>query len=130
MSTSKPTIVEIKDFVISLSPDTALGLNGLSGRFYPCWDIISTNLFNIACSFFVDTLIPRSITHLCLMLIYKVTNPLRFSELTPISLSNFNCKIISKLLNTKFSSVIHKTISIQQDSFMKDRSIRNNIMLT
>ncbi|KAG5574810.1 hypothetical protein H5410_054944 [Solanum commersonii] len=70
-----PTMAELKEAVFSLSADSAPGPDG--------------------------TPLPRSFTHSCLILIPKTPNPQRFTDLRPISLSNFSSKIISKMLNTK-----------------------------
>ncbi|XP_059289936.1 uncharacterized protein LOC132043485 [Lycium ferocissimum] len=77
MLKDRPTLEELKNVVFSLSTDTAPGPDGKQ--------------------------LPRSFTHSCLILIPKTNNPQKFTEYRPISLSNFSCKIISKLLNTRLS---------------------------
>lgn len=63
-------------------------------------------------------------------LIPKETCPQSFIEIRIISLSNFSCKIISKLLNTRMVAVIHKMVSANQVGFLKDKFITKNIMFT
>ncbi|XP_060182379.1 uncharacterized protein LOC132612052 [Lycium barbarum] len=77
MLNDRPTLEELKNVVFSLSTDTAPGPDGNQ--------------------------LPRSFTHSFLILIPKTNNPQKFTEYRPISLSNFSCKIISKLLNTRLS---------------------------
>lgn len=107
-----PKIEEVKEVVYSLSLNSAPGPDGMSEKFcHSCWDIISADILNMACDFFAGTQMPRSLTHKCLTLLPKVTSPQSFTEKRPISLSNFSCKIISKLLNTRLATVIQKVIS-------------------
>ncbi|KAM3288257.1 hypothetical protein P3S67_021687 [Capsicum chacoense] len=74
--------------------------------------------------------IPKAITHTCLILIPKVECPQTFNELRPISLNNFSCTIISSLINKKLSLLMDKLIFPNQTSFIKGRSIIENIILT
>ncbi|XP_059315722.1 uncharacterized protein LOC132066425 [Lycium ferocissimum] len=53
-----------------------------------------------------------------------------FSDLRLIILSNFSNKIISKLMNQRLTPVMQKIISPYQTSFIKGRSISENIILT
>lgn len=43
----------------------------------------------------------------CLILISKMDNPRAFTDLLPISLSNFSCKIISSLVNRRLNSLMN-----------------------
>lgn len=65
------------------------------------------------------TELPKAFTHTCLVLILKVECPQQFSELRPISLSNFTCKIISKLLNQRLAPLMQKMIFPNQTGFIK-----------
>nr|XP_033510896.1 uncharacterized protein LOC117275700 [Nicotiana tomentosiformis] len=129
--TANPSMEELKDVVFSLSPSSAPGPDGLSGRFYhSCWDIIKDDLLLMISDFFEGNQIPKAITHTCLILIPKVDNPHAFNELRPISLSNFSCKIISSLVNQRLSPLMNKLISPYQTGLIKERSITENIMMT
>nr|XP_009626730.1 uncharacterized protein LOC104117382 [Nicotiana tomentosiformis] len=74
--------------------------------------------------------IPKALTHTFLVLLPKMDSPQSFTELRPISLSNFSCKIISKLMNQRLSPLMQKLVSPNQTGFIKGRSITENIMLT
>lgn len=52
-----------------------------------------------------------------------------FSDLRPISLSNFTNKIISKLLSMRLDNSLPQIISYNQSGFVKGRSITETIML-
>ncbi|XP_060182093.1 uncharacterized protein LOC132611726 [Lycium barbarum] len=131
MLCSIPTMQELKDTVFSMDPGSAPGPNGMTGIFYhKCWDIISTDLLNMIIEIFKGGIINRAISHSCLILIPKVKSPQAFSDFRPISLSNFSCKILSKLINGRLTSIMDKIISQNQSGFMKGRSISENITLT
>ncbi|XP_019227829.1 PREDICTED: uncharacterized protein LOC109209105 [Nicotiana attenuata] len=129
--TTIPTMEELKAVVFSMSPSSAPGLDGLSGKFYhSCWDIIKDDLLLMINDFFAGNQIPKAMTHTCLILIPKVDNPQAFNELRPIILGNFSCKIISSLMNQRLSPLMDKLISPYQTGFIKGRSITENIMMT
>ncbi|XP_059289920.1 uncharacterized protein LOC132043459 [Lycium ferocissimum] len=131
MLCSIPTMQELKDTVFSMDPGSAPCPDGMTGIFYhKCWDIISTDLLNMIIEIFKGGIINRAISHSCLILIPKVKSPQEFSDLRPISLSNFSCKILSKLINGRLTSIMDKIISQNQSGFMKGRSISENITLT
>jgi Zn-dependent membrane protease YugP len=47
----------------------------------------------------------------------------------PISLTNFNYKIISKILSNRFKPLLHKIVSSMQSAFLKGRSIQDNSII-
>ncbi|KAK3025208.1 hypothetical protein RJ639_043134 [Escallonia herrerae] len=64
-----------------------------------------------------------------LILLPKVKNPNTVSDLRPISLCSFVSKVIFKILNDRLSSFLVDLISEEQSSFVKGRSIHENIAL-
>lgn len=89
-----------KDTVFSMDTDSAPGPDGLTACFYQKpWQIIARDLHKAIISFFEGDNLPKSFTHIFLVLIPKIEHPQKFSDLSPISLCNVSCKIISKLLN-------------------------------
>lgn len=63
------------------------------------------------------------------MLLPKKENVKDFSDLRPISLSNFINKILSKLLHSRIVEVLSNIISVNQSSFIKGQSITENVLL-
>ncbi|XP_070020722.1 uncharacterized protein [Nicotiana sylvestris] len=119
-----PTIQELKEIVFDMSFDIALGPNGMSRLFYHhCWDIIAEDLHNMILDFFNGSCLPRSILYSYLILVPKVKSPQEFFEMRPIRLSNFSCKIISTMLNSRLSKIINNLVSHNQTSYMNGRSI-------
>jgi len=52
-----------------------------------------------------------------------------FSDLRPISLSNFINKVISKTLHDRLEGLLPRIISVNQSRFVKGRSISENVLL-
>ncbi|KAK6776038.1 hypothetical protein RDI58_027039 [Solanum bulbocastanum] len=130
MLSALPTLQEVKECVFSLDPDSALGPDGLSGRFYQAaWNIISSDVHKAVISFFSGDILPKFFTHTCLVLIPKIDHPQSFSDLRPISLCNVPSKIISMILNARLASILPRIISKNQTGFVKGRAILENILL-
>ncbi|XP_060210726.1 uncharacterized protein LOC132637688 [Lycium barbarum] len=128
--TSIPDIEEIKTAVFSLSASSSPGPDGYNGTFYQkCWNIISNDVKDFVQSFFQGKKLTKLYSHTCLVLIPKITPPSCFSDLRPISLTNFSCKIISKILSNRLSPMLDKIISENQSGFVKGRLITENILL-
>jgi hypothetical protein len=71
----------------------------------------------------------KEFNHTNIALIPKVDNPQSVNHYRPISLTNFNYKIISKILSFRLKLVLHKIISPTQSAFLKGRSIHDNTIL-
>ncbi|XP_060182548.1 uncharacterized protein LOC132612262 [Lycium barbarum] len=86
-----PEEEEIQKAIFSMSPTSSAGPDGYTGRFYQkCWQIIKREVIEFVQEFFKGSPISRYFTHTCLALIPKVNPPTTFSEVRPISLSNFS----------------------------------------
>ncbi|XP_060210413.1 uncharacterized protein LOC132637320 [Lycium barbarum] len=125
-----PIEKEIKDAIFDMSSTSSAGPDGFNGTFYQkCWEIIKVDVINFVQSFFYGSGLTKFYSHSCLALIPKVNSPSNFSELRPISLSNFSNKIISKILARKLNPLLPKLISYNQSGFVKGRLITDNILL-
>ncbi|XP_060195037.1 uncharacterized protein LOC132624250 [Lycium barbarum] len=80
-------------------------------------------------AFFCGQELPRCITHTNLLLIQKKENINTFDDLRPISLSSFSNKIISSVLHERIVPLLPAIISTTQTSFVKGRSIMENVLL-
>ncbi|XP_049391503.1 uncharacterized protein LOC125855893 [Solanum stenotomum] len=126
-----PDEPEIRKAVFSLNGDSACGPDGLSGRFFhSCWDIVGVEVGRMVVEFFAGNTLPKSITHTNLVLIPKKDNVQSFSDLRPISLSNFVNKILSRIVHDRLENILPKLISPNQSNFVKGRNIIENVFLT
>jgi hypothetical protein len=71
----------------------------------------------------------KEFNHTNIALIPKLENPSRVNHFRPISLTNFNYKIISKILSNRFKPLLHKIVSPMQSAFLKGRSIQDNSIM-
>nr|XP_009771337.1 PREDICTED: uncharacterized protein LOC104221892 [Nicotiana sylvestris] len=125
-----PDTKEIRDVVFNMDPASAAGPDGYNGKFFQfCWDIIKEDITNFVQAVFNDRRLAKFFSHTCLVLIPKVDSPCSFSDLRPISLSNFTAKIISKILSKRLNPILGKLISENQSGFVKGRLITENILL-
>ena len=79
--------------------------------------------------FFSGKKLTKYFTHTCLALIPKIESPSNFSELRPISLSNFSNKIVYKFLARRFNPILHRLIIVNRSGFILGRLITENVML-
>lgn len=80
--TAIPTMQEIRDNVFSIDNESAPGPDGLNGCFYQAtWSIISNDLSRAIEAFFNGAKLPKFFTHTCLVMIPKIENPHKFSDL-------------------------------------------------
>ncbi|KAH0705908.1 hypothetical protein KY285_010432 [Solanum tuberosum] len=125
-----PTLEELKQVVFAMNPNSAPGPDGIGGKFYQaCWNIIKEDLLAVVQYFFCGHIMPKFMSHACLVLLPKKEQPNNFSDLKPISLSNFSNKIISKLLSMILADIIPLLIADNQSGFVRGRSITESIML-
>ncbi|XP_055822053.1 uncharacterized protein LOC129890541 [Solanum dulcamara] len=126
---SIPTKEELKEVVFSMSPTSAAGPDGMSGKFFhSCWDIICDDLLKLVQHFFNGHCIPKYISHACLVLLPKTEHPNKLSEYRPISLSNFTSKIISKLLCLRLAPILPQLISDNQSGFVKGAEVLSRML--
>jgi hypothetical protein len=127
---SIPDEVEIYQTIISLGLNKAPGPNGMTGLFYKTyWNIVKNQVVTSIQSFFRGGYMLKEFNHTNIALILKIDNPSQMNHFRPISLTNFNYKIISKILSNRFKPLLQKIISPTQSAFLKGRSIHDNTIL-
>ncbi|XP_070008763.1 uncharacterized protein [Nicotiana sylvestris] len=127
----QPTKEEVKVAVLGLNGDSAGGTDGMTGKFYhSCWDIIGHDLYDMVRDFFNGHELPKCVTHTNLVLLPKKKEVTTFSDLRPISLSNFSNKVISRVVHQRLVKFLPSLISEEQSGFVKGRNIVENILLT
>ncbi|XP_075085049.1 uncharacterized protein LOC142168286 [Nicotiana tabacum] len=124
-------LLEVRAAVFELSGESASGPDGFTGLFYQtCWDVIGADIHNMVLHFYGGAALPKSITHTNLVLLPKKPRVETFSDLRPISLSNFINKVLSRVLHDRLEIFLPSLIAPNQSGFVKGRSIFENILLT
>lgn len=127
----QPTREEVKQAVFGLNEESAGGLDGFIGAFYhSCWEIIGEDIYDMVRAFFNGQKLPKCVTHTNLVLLPKKKEVTTFSDMRPISLSNFINKIFSRVIHERLMGFLPNLISEEQAGFVKERSIVENILLT
>ncbi|XP_075099940.1 uncharacterized protein LOC142176380 [Nicotiana tabacum] len=127
----QPTKEEVKVAVLGLNGDSAGGPDGMTGKFYhSCWDIIGDDMYDMVRALFNGHELPKCVTHTNLVLLPKEKKVTTFSDLRPISLSNFSNKVISRVVHERLVKFLPSLISEEQSGFVKGRNIVENILLT
>ncbi|XP_019251272.1 PREDICTED: uncharacterized protein LOC109230201 [Nicotiana attenuata] len=127
----QPTREEVKQAVYGLNGDNCGGPDGFNGSFFhSCWDIVGDDMVEMVKAFFNGQELPRFITHTNLVLLPKKKEVLNFSDMRPISLSNFINKVFSRVIHERLVGLLPTLISDEQAGFVKGRSIVENILLT
>ncbi|XP_049368153.1 uncharacterized protein LOC125833035, partial [Solanum verrucosum] len=125
-----PNIEELRQVVFAMNPSSAAGPDGIGGKFYQvCWNIIKEDILAAIQSFFCGNIMPKFMSHACLVLIPTTEQPTKFTDLRPIILRNFTNKIISKFLSMRLATILPLLLSDNQSGFVRGRSITESIML-
>lgn len=125
-----PSEEEIKGAVTSMNLNGAAGPDGFNGYFYvKSWDIIKSDLIAAVQNFFQGQNLPRSWTSTLIVTIPKIDNPKSFGDMRPISICNYNVKIISKIIADRMAQILPHITSVEQSGFVKGRNITDNVRL-
>ncbi|CAL1406444.1 unnamed protein product [Linum trigynum] len=124
------TITDIHKAVFEMKPFKAPGPNGFHAAFYQqMWGTVGKNLTDMALSFFNTGVLPDSVSESTLVLIPKVDNLEKVTQLRQISLNNVSLKAITKAMTSRLKPLMRKLISPRQSSFIPGRQTADNIIV-
>ena len=113
-----------------MQPNKSPGPDGMPSYFFQkFWQIVKSDIVHAVQSFFHSGHILKSINETLISLIPKTENPTTITEFRPISLCNIIYKIISKVLTSRFKSVLNVCISESQSTFVPGRQILDNVLI-
>ncbi|XP_020704050.1 uncharacterized protein LOC110115218 [Dendrobium catenatum] len=108
----------------------APGVDGVTFSFLKnFWNLISEDIWLAVNHFMVSGEMPISWKETIIVLIPKIQNPQEVTNYRPINLCLTIYKIIAKMLLSRLELVIHKLISMDQDAFIKGRSLSDHVLL-
>ena len=122
------TVFEIDQAIQSASKLSSPGPDGLTYNFYKKFSALLSPDLNIIFNEFMRS--PHnmsSLTEGVISLIPKVKQPSNFSEYRPITLLNADFIIFTKILSSRFKSVLPLCIGIEQTCSIEGRNIFHNL---
>lgn len=105
------------------------GLDGMNDLYKTYWLVVKKDVIHFVKSFFRDGYLLKEMNHTNIALIPKIPSPSRVNRFRPISLVNFNYKIISKIFANSLKPLLNKIISPTQSAFIQGRSIHDNSII-
>ena len=125
------TLEECKNALDQLHTNKFPGMNGFTTEFYKAfWNDIKTCLFDTIAFLFKICKLTESQYQGVITLIPKPDkNHLLECNYRPITLLNYDYKIISKVINNRLKYLLHHLVSNEKNGFTKGRYIENNTRL-
>ncbi|XP_073153714.1 uncharacterized protein [Henckelia pumila] len=121
---------DVKKSLFDMSPDKALGPNGMSMLFYQkYWHIVWEDVTKASLDVLNEGASMDCWNKTVITLIPKVQNPLMMKEVRPINLCNVCYKIISQALTNRLRPIMKSFIDETQSSFVLGRLITDNVIL-
>lgn len=121
---------EVKSALFEMKPLKAPSIDGIHALFYQSqWEIVHASLLDFVRNTISGVPLDRSLNHTLISLIPKVDNPNLLSELRPISLCTVPYKLVPKVIANRLQHILPSLIGPYQASFIKGRSIIDNIII-
>lgn len=121
---------EVKSAVFQLGALKATCPDGFNGLFYQkFWDFVGGDVTKVVKAFFHYGRLLRELNETEIVLIPKVKVPEKITQFRHISLCNFCCKIISKILVNRLKYFLPSINSENQVAFIAKCMIHDNIVV-
>jgi hypothetical protein len=121
---------EVKETLDSIGDLKAPSPDGMPTIFYKkFWHMVGPKIQSEVLEVLNGGAMPVGWNETTIVLIPKVKNPEKISELWPISLCNILYKLISKVLANRLKVVLPHIISPTQSAFVPGRMITDNVLL-
>uniref|UniRef100_A0A803QE41 Reverse transcriptase domain-containing protein n=1 Tax=Cannabis sativa TaxID=3483 RepID=A0A803QE41_CANSA len=122
---------EIRSVVFELHPLKAPGPDGFSGCFFrKYWEIVGPLVIEATQEFFDTGVMNPLVNRTFICLIPKVEFPELIEQFRPISLCNFQYKVVAKILSNRLRPVMEELVSPVQSAFIPGRWIAETSILT
>lgn len=124
------SIEEFRTAMFQMHPEKSPGPDGLNPGFYQhFWPEIGGEIFQACVGWLERKEFPANLNDTIIVLIPKVENPTRMTELRPISLCNVLYKLIAKVLANRLKSCLPSIVSETQSAFVPGRSLIDSVQI-
>ena len=124
------SITELDKAVETLKLNKSPGIDGLTPEFYKqFWSDLQKPFMNMLQETFVKGILPDSTRKAVLTLIHKKGDKNLMTNYRPISLNNYDYKILTSVLAKRMQHILPKLISKDQSGYIKNRHIGLNARL-
>lgn len=121
---------EVRLALFDIDDEKSPGPDGFSSLFFKkSWEIIGRDVVDAVDEFFRNGRLLKEWNHAIITLVPKSPHAKTVTDYRPISCCNVFYKIISKILACRLRLVIGEILDPTQTTFLKDRSIVDNIHL-
>src|SRR5262249_47639825 len=125
-----PSQTEISEAVFGLGGMKTPGPDGFSGFFFQKHlQGVEPSIRAMVEDFFATSRLQPNLNKTNLILIPKTQHPTIVTQYRPISLCNFNYKIIAKVLANRLKTLLSDLIYPNQSAFIPERLIQDNIII-
>lgn len=109
-----PNKEKVHTSIQGLNRNSTYGLNGMAKIIYQDdWNIVGDDIYKMVQYFFSGEELPRFVTHTNLVLLSRKAIVQNFSDVTPISLSDFVNKIFSRIIHERIKKFLPRIIFME-----------------
>lgn len=124
------TRVKIHEAVMFMHPDKSPGPDGFNLCFYQTfWEDVGQYVTDVCLECLNNCSLPESLNDTNIVLIPKVRQPSKMTDLRPILLCNVIVKIMTKVLANRLKLMLNSVILESQSAFIPGRLITDNVMI-
>ncbi len=124
------TLTELKKVVKNLKTGKSPGCDGITPEFYKTfWDIIQTPFLDMLRETYTHGELPYTVRKAIVALLYKKGDDTLLKNYRPISLTNYDYKILCFVLASRLQGVLKDLVHHDQTGYIKGRFIGNNARL-
>ena len=121
---------EIKEAIFSCYAEGAPGPDGLPFLFYQkFWNLVKQDLVDLFDDYRKGKLDLFRLNCALVTLIPKVGDASNMKQFRPFSLLNCSFKIFSKILTSRFSTIVQRIVAPNQSAFIKGRYILESVVI-
>lgn len=118
---------EVKNALFQMHPDKAPGPDGMTPVFFQNhWHVVGNDVIKVVRQFFTDGTGFRT----NVVLLPKKKDPMKITDMRPISLCNVVSKIFTKVMANRLKVLLGNVVSDTQSAFIPGRLISDNIMVS